>query len=200
MAGTFTEAKRGLVQIEIIAVAERIFAKRGIAATSMGHIAEEVGIGRPALYHYFPSKEVLVSATIQSAVDRYESFAEISDVTPFDEAVTSFITRLVRNIASTDEAPLRFFFTILLEQFEDPLNRQPVRAIIDSYRREVAELIRLGKSRGEVSPSVDASLIADRLTGQIIGMQWMWLLYPAQIDLEGIAARTEREFLSSMSE
>ncbi|MDT7622618.1 MAG: Bacterial regulatory protein tetR family [Pseudonocardiales bacterium] len=56
MAGTFTEARREVVRAEIIATAQRVFTKSGVRATSMGQIAEAVGLGRPALYHYFPSK------------------------------------------------------------------------------------------------------------------------------------------------
>lgn len=199
MAGTFTEARREVVRAEIVAVAEQVFTRRGVAATSMGQIAEAVGVGRPALYHYFPSKDELVAATIRAAVDRYESFGAVPENASFEEAVKYFVTRLVHNIVGIDGAPLRFFFTVLLEQFEDPADQQPVRAIIDSYRAQVAELIRLGQRRGEVPADVDHSSVADRLTSQILGMEWMWLLYHGQVDLEAIAAQTEREFLAMVS-
>lgn len=197
MAGKFTEARRETVRTEVIATAERVFTRHGVAATSMGQIAEAVGIGRPALYHYFPSKDDLVAATIKTAVDRYESFGSVPEDTSFEEATKYFITALVHNIAGNDGSPLRFFFTVLLEQFDNPAENQPVRAIIESYREMVADLVRRGQKQGDVPDDVDHSSIADRLTSQILGIEWMWLLYQGQVDLDSIADQAEKEFLNA---
>ena len=200
MAGTFTQARRDVVRAEIISVAEAAFTRRGVAATSMAQIAEAVGIGRPALYYYFPSKDDLVVATIQAAVERYESFGSVPQDATFGQAVKYFFTKLIHNIAVVDEAPLRFFYTVLLEQFDDAAERQPVRAIIESYRQQVEQLVRLGQQHGEVAPDVDAALVADELTAQILGMQWMWLLYPGRVDLEAMAAQLERQLLDAVAQ
>lgn len=198
MAGTFTEARREVVRAEIIATAQRVFTRRGVRATSMGQIAEAVGVGRPALYHYFPSKDELVAATIRAAVDRYESYGAIPDDVSFTEAVKYFISRLVHNFVGVDATPLRFFFTVLLEQFDDPRDQQPVRTIIESYRQSIDELLLLGRSRGEVRPDLDHKLAADQLTSQILGIEWMWLLNQGDVDLEAIAERTEQGFLAAV--
>jgi len=197
VAGAFTEARREVVRAEIIATAQRVFTRRGVRATSMGQIAEEVGVGRPALYHYFPSKDDLVAATIRTAVDRYESYGAVPADLPFTEAVKYFVSRLVHNFVAVDGTPLRFFFTVLLEQFDDPRDQQPVRAIIDSYRGSVDELLQVGQVRGEVRPDLDRRLAADQLTAQILGLQWMWLLNQGEVDLEAIAERAERDFLAA---
>jgi AcrR family transcriptional regulator len=198
VAGTFTEARREVVRAEIIATAQQVFTRSGVRATSMGRIAEAVGLGRPALYHYFPSKDELVTATIRAAVDRYESYGAIPEDVSFTEAVKYFISRLVHNIAGTDGAPLRFFFTVLLEQLDDPRDQQPVRTIIESYRESIDQLLRLGQTRGDVAPDLDHKLAADHLTSQILGIEWLWLLNPGDVDLEAIAARTERDFLAQV--
>ena len=198
MAGTFTEARREVVRAEIIATAQRVFTAHGVRATSMGQIAEAVGLGRPALYHYFPSKDDLVAATIRAAVDRYESYGAVPADVPFPEAVKYFISRLVHNIAGIDGAPLRFFFTVLLEQFDDPHDQQPVRTIIESYRRSIHDLLLLGQAAGEVRADLDHKLATDGLTAQILGIEWMWLLNQGDVDLEAIAERTERDFLASV--
>lgn len=196
MAGTFTEARREVVRAEIIATAQQVFTRNGVRATSMGQIAEVVGLGRPALYHYFPSKDDLVAATIRAAVDRYESYGTIPEDVPFAEAVKFFISRLVHNIVANDGTPLRFFFTVLLEQLDDPGDQQPVRAIIENYRQSINDLLRHGQVRGEIPTGADHKLAADQLTAQILGIEWMWLLNGGDVDLEAIARQTERDFLA----
>lgn len=51
----------------MIDVAQRIFAERGYARTSMDDIAEKVGVSKPMIYEYFSSKEGLMVATLRDA-------------------------------------------------------------------------------------------------------------------------------------
>ncbi|KFJ05466.1 TetR/AcrR family transcriptional regulator [Bifidobacterium tsurumiense] len=52
-------------QAQIIAVAARHFARDGVAGASISAIAQEAGITRALVYHYFPSKEQLFAAVLQ---------------------------------------------------------------------------------------------------------------------------------------
>jgi len=52
---------------QLIAVAETVFAERGIAATSMEEIAERAGVTKPILYTHFGSKDGLLAAVIARA-------------------------------------------------------------------------------------------------------------------------------------
>ena len=51
----------------MLAVAEQVFATRGIQATTMDEVAELVGVTKPLIYDYFGSKEGLLAATIERA-------------------------------------------------------------------------------------------------------------------------------------
>jgi AcrR family transcriptional regulator len=50
---------------QMLAVAGRAFAARGFHAVSMDEIAEQAGISKPMLYHYFGSKEGLYVAYVR---------------------------------------------------------------------------------------------------------------------------------------
>lgn len=73
---------------EILAVAARVFAKRGYQATTMQEVADAVGIAKGTLFLYFPKKEGLFLAAadqgmtrMQAAVDAaLETSAEPMDV------------------------------------------------------------------------------------------------------------------------
>jgi AcrR family transcriptional regulator len=53
--------------IQMLDVAEQVFAERGFAAASMDDIAERVGVSKPMLYEYFGSKEGLLVGCINRA-------------------------------------------------------------------------------------------------------------------------------------
>ena len=49
---------------QILAVAARLFAHKGVAATTVREIADEVGILSGSLYHHFDSKEAMVDEVL----------------------------------------------------------------------------------------------------------------------------------------
>jgi len=54
-------------ELQMLAVAEEVFAERGHQAASMDEIAERVGVSKPMLYAYFGSKDGLLLACIRRA-------------------------------------------------------------------------------------------------------------------------------------
>ena len=55
---------------KLIDIARQLFAKRGVANTTMNDIAVASGKGRRTLYTYFNSKEEVYSAVIESELER----------------------------------------------------------------------------------------------------------------------------------
>lgn len=51
-------------ELQMLEVAELVFAERGFHAASMDEIAERVGVSKPMLYEYFGSKDGLLVACI----------------------------------------------------------------------------------------------------------------------------------------
>lgn len=71
MAVVLTDEQVAKVQARIVRVAERQFAKRGLAATSLRSIAAEMGWTAASLYRYYPNKSALLAATRTSAYERF---------------------------------------------------------------------------------------------------------------------------------
>jgi AcrR family transcriptional regulator len=57
--------RKVLVRNQLIDKAAELFAKRGYARTTINDIAEELGLKRSSLYHYFRNKEEILDALIE---------------------------------------------------------------------------------------------------------------------------------------
>ncbi len=53
----------------IVAVAAKLFDEAGYSNTSMEQMAKAVGLAKPSLYHYFPSKSAILMAIHESFID-----------------------------------------------------------------------------------------------------------------------------------
>ncbi|MEM9611792.1 MAG: TetR/AcrR family transcriptional regulator [Actinomycetota bacterium] len=115
----------------ILREARSCFANQGYEGTSLNDIAAGVGIRRPSLMHYFPSKEAIYQQILQDALDdwgkRISEIGSSPDGWTVVEAVleASFdffrhnpeIVRIVRREALTDKGHLGFDLGIALRPY-----------------------------------------------------------------------------------
>src|SRR5690554_5780578 len=76
---TDTAVKRGRVtqtQESILLVAVDVFNRYGYEATSMGVLAENLGITKSAIYHHVPSKEYLLQLALDQALGGLEAILD----------------------------------------------------------------------------------------------------------------------------
>lgn len=63
-ATTNRDSRKARLEKELVQQACRLFAEKGYAGTSLGDIAEAVGLTRAAIYYYFKNKEALLEAIV----------------------------------------------------------------------------------------------------------------------------------------
>ncbi len=61
-----TNPRKELVRDQLIDIAARMFDEKGYANTGIGDIAQEIGLGRSAVYHYFRNKEEILAALVEA--------------------------------------------------------------------------------------------------------------------------------------
>lgn len=69
MSSRSTTKRTGRRREEILAEATKLFAERGYEGTSMGDLAECVGLRKASLFHHFASKEELYTAVLAHPVE-----------------------------------------------------------------------------------------------------------------------------------
>jgi len=116
----------------ILAAAERLFAERGFAATSVRDIVGEAETSAPSLYHFFGSKENLV---VELIADRHSAYCEELEgdlalaKTPF-EVCQSFVKYV---LTSMSKRPVTAKF--LLGIMFGPQQDLPERAVGQTLAR-----------------------------------------------------------------
>ena len=141
--------KRDRRRKEILRAALRGFREQGYHATTLDDIAERLGVGKTALYHYFPDKESILYACHQ------ESLAELDRIIKGAKALETAAERLgfvirehVRVMTDTLEgSPLAFEVSAL-----SPERQRDVIAARDRYERALRRIIAQGVEDGEFRP------------------------------------------------
>lgn len=65
------EKRRERSREEILNAARQVLLRKGVAATTLEAVAREVGVTKPALYYYFPSKDALLFELIFATFEKH---------------------------------------------------------------------------------------------------------------------------------
>jgi TetR/AcrR family transcriptional regulator len=157
------QEKRRRRRAEILHAALRTFREKGYHAATLDDIAEQLGVRKTALYHYFPDKEAILYACHR------ESLAELSRILTGARALDAAAERLayvirehVRVMTDTLEgSPLAFEVTALSAE-----RQREVIAARDRYERALRRMIQHGIAAGELRP-VDAKIAVFAILGAI---------------------------------
>jgi AcrR family transcriptional regulator len=156
-----SDAKRD----EILAAAEKEFARRDFHVVLMDDVAARAGVGKGTLYRYFPTKEELFLATVLRGLD--ESHREFLGVfaqdAPLAEILETAVARMLAYFSG--RTPL----LSLLQRYEDRLSQADSEAWrqsrLEAVRAIVGVLERAGR-RGRLR-AVDTELAAEMLLGMV---------------------------------
>lgn len=81
----------------ILDAAEDLFAEKGYSATSLGEVADRVGIRSPSLYNHFRNKEALYSAVLARLLEVFGApLAELQDSPITRERIYQWLETIVR--------------------------------------------------------------------------------------------------------
>jgi AcrR family transcriptional regulator len=160
--------RQALKRADIVDAAAQLFEARGYFTTSVGDIAQQVGIEKPTLYHYFTSKEQILYEIHESfasqIVEAHKAALEKTD-DPQEQlnAIFASFFKLMRD----KRAHVRTFFF-----YFDELKNGVYRNKINRRRQQLSDLV-----QGAIENCIRAGVfrpINARLTMLIITGAFNW--------------------------
>ncbi|HEY6195684.1 MAG TPA: TetR/AcrR family transcriptional regulator, partial [Candidatus Eisenbacteria bacterium] len=192
-------AKRERRRAEILRVALRAFRERGYHATTLDSIAEQLGVGKTALYHYFPDKQaILLACHRESLADLERIVAQARRLDTARERLRYVIMEHVRVMTEAFGAsPLAFEVGALSAE-----RQAEIVDGRDRYERALRDIIEQGMKLGTFRRA-DSKVTAFAILGALNGIaRWyrpegpldaraLGELFAAQL-MDGLAAGPRR--------
>jgi AcrR family transcriptional regulator len=188
---------------DICAAALSVFAEKGFAGARIEEIARRAGLSKGAVYLYFPTKEALFRAVVQSAV------------VPNIDAIERVLTAMDMSFADR--------LRLLLPRFAEIVGTLPIGAVakmVIGESRNFPELARVwhddvilkgvgiltrliaeGQARGELRPGDPRGHAFSIMGPMLMGVLWRETFTPiggAAIDLPAIARQHAETVLDGM--
>lgn len=162
-AGT-KRGRPGYDQQSVLRIAVDVFNRHGYDATSMGILADNLGISKSAIYHHVPSKGDLLKLALDHALGGLEAILEEPQATSgAADARLEFVLRQTVAVL-VDRLP---FVTLLLrlrgntEIERDALERRR------TFDHKVAGLISAARDEGSLRQDIDPRTVTRLLFGMI---------------------------------
>ena len=172
----------------IRAAARAVFSRRGVAGAGLAQIAEEAGISRTGVYHYYPDKGAVVRDLARELLDEEERLFE--HALGAEGNVEERIQRLADGVLERFAA-WSHYGRPLLEVWAQETRR--LRPLLRRLRETLAALIRNAQREGEIDRALAPDETAALLVALIDG-----LMIQVFVDPPGVpASRKMREALAN---
>jgi len=148
----------------ILAVALELLMERGMAALTMSAIAEQAGISRATLYHYFPDVDAVLAAWVGQEIEGSVTALLVEARTIADplDRLAHLVEAQARTFASQSHR-------LSAEHFESeagsPAVRRTVQAQMAPLRQMLADAVDEARTCGLLRSQVDPVLAADLVLG-----------------------------------
>lgn len=156
--------RRELVENELVERAAELFAERGFNGTTLQDVADTVGLTRAAFYHYFESKEALLTTLVEGITAARVAELKKIRLDPASSAREKLagVTRAM--VLSVAMQPARFRLLLLSEnELPEELAARHARGRRDILS-QLVELFKEGSASGEFR-TIDPHLAAFALLG-----------------------------------
>ena len=162
--GTLRRGRPGYDQQGILDVAVAAFNQYGYDATSMGVLADRLGLSKSAIYHHFASKDEILERALDlalSSLERVIDEAEASGGTAADR-----LDHVLRGAVHVLVAELPSVTLLLRVRGNTEVERRAL-ARRRAFDRRVTELVSAAQAEGTLRSDIDVRVVERLLFGMI---------------------------------
>lgn len=168
----------------VFEIAVRVFNELGYDATSMGALAERLGLSKSAIYHHFPSKDALLEAALDEGLGALEGVLDEPGARAGSPAVR---LRFVLDRAVHVLVERLPYVTLLLRlRGNTPVERAALERRRE-FDRRVTALVAEAQAAGELRSDLDPR-VAERLLFGMINSITEWYRPEGPEDADRLAA------------
>ena len=162
---------------EILAAAERCFARSGFHQASMQEICAEAGMSPGNLYRYFSSKEAIIIGIAER--DRAEVTQQLASA-PFSADFFGTMAALARHhIVERSDDKVGLCAEIMAESRRNPEIAKIFQAFDEDVKTRLVKIMREAAARGDVSPDIDFEAVVTMLMVIVDGVWWRRAVDPS---------------------
>ncbi len=183
MTETAAPIRQSHDQESILRGAAGVFIQHGYEATSMGVLAESLGITKSAIYHHVPSKEYLLELALDRAMSSLEAI--LKDPLASTGPAVDRLMFLLRSAVGvlTDQLP---FVTLLLRVRGNTALERRALERRRAFNQVVADLVDEARRDGTIRTDIDARTTTRLLFG-MIGSIVDWYRTDGPVSAEDVA-------------
>ena len=182
----------------ILAESARLFSERGMSATTIREIADAVGLNSGTLYHYFNSKDAIVSEILRSFLtDLVRNYASVLTET---ETARHRLGRMVRvSLEVADQHP---YATEIYQNEIENLDALPeyaeIAGAVESSHRAWFDVVDEGVRSGEFNSGIEVFEF-QRMIRECVFQSVRWHRDTLAADIESITATVTSVFLDGFA-
>jgi AcrR family transcriptional regulator len=167
MSALAAEPKRGRPGYDrrgVLEVAVGAFNEFGYDATSMGTLADRLGLSKSAVYHHFPSKEQLLEAALDEALGGLEGV--LTEPGAASGTAASRLSHVLRRAVEVLVERLPYVTLLLRLRGNTEVEREALRRRRE-FDRAVTELVVAARDAGDLRADIDPRIVERLLFGMI---------------------------------
>jgi AcrR family transcriptional regulator len=153
-------------------------AERGAGAISIAAVAHRIGVTPSALYRHYPSKDAMLSATLDLMSERMGANVERARAGPGGP-----LQELIR---ASRGLP---FFVFAEGLGDSAAHRDQFHALVRKFRARLAALFREAQEQGQVRDDIPAENLAISFIGLYVPPAILWNLSRGRFDITAQARR-----------
>jgi AcrR family transcriptional regulator len=157
------EEMRESRRLKIMEVAMRLFALEGYGHVSISKLAIEAGISKGLMYHYFESKDALLTAIIEHGMNQFmDLFDPDHNGILEPKEMESFIRKIFETVRSHQEYWIHFISVLLQPNVKEYLKENSFALPVEKYMQMLFQYF---EKRGFDDPALEMVTFAALIEG-----------------------------------